>query len=108
MHAAQKRAQLGAMRRLGALDGTAAEPRDERRRLAVERAEVLVREIRDRRRARDAVAREVRHQVQVERQLMRRQALEQREDVAPLGGGDEVVGVLDAGLDRLAGNKLSD
>jgi hypothetical protein len=39
---------------------------------------------------------------------MRRQALEQREDVAPLRGGDEVVGVLDAGLDRLAADELPD
>jgi hypothetical protein len=39
---------------------------------------------------------------------MRRQALEQREYVAPLRGGDEVVGVLDAGLDRLAADELPD
>ena len=101
----EQRAQLRAMRRLGALDGAAAEARDQRRGLAVERAEVLVGKVRDRRRARNAVAREVRHQVEVERQLVRRQALEQREHVAPLRGGDEVVGVLDARLDRLAADQ---
>jgi hypothetical protein len=39
---------------------------------------------------------------------VRRQALEQREDVAALRGGDEVVGVLDAGLDGLTADKLPD
>jgi hypothetical protein len=48
------------------------------------------------------------HQVEVEGQLVRRQALEQREDVAALRGGDEVIGVLDAGLDGLAADKLAD
>ena len=67
--------------------------------------QVLVGEVGDRRRARDAVAREVRHQVEVERQLVGRQALEQREHVAALRRGDEVVGVLDAGLDRLAATR---
>jgi hypothetical protein len=50
----------------------------------------------------------VRHQVEVEVQLVRRQALEQREDVAALRGGDEIIGVLDPGLDRLAADQLPD
>jgi hypothetical protein len=45
---------------------------------------------------RDAAARQVLHQVQVERQLLEGQALEQRQHVAAALGVGEVVGVLDA------------
>ena len=45
-------------------------------------------------------AREMRHQVQVERQLVGRQALIERQHEAAALGGDEVIRVLDAGGDR--------
>ncbi|MNV67615.1 hypothetical protein D3C71_1604210 [compost metagenome] len=47
----------------------------------------------------NAGMREVLHQVQVERQLLGREALEQRQDPLTLIGGQEVVGVLYASLD---------
>ena len=71
-------------------------------------AEERVREVGDRRRAGNAVAREVRHQVEVEGQLRRRQPLEQRQDVAAVRGGDEVVGVLDPGRDALQLDERAD
>jgi hypothetical protein len=46
----------------------------------------------------DAALRQVLHQVQVKRQLLKRQPLEQREHELALGGGGEIVGVLDAAL----------
>ena len=49
----------------------------------------------------NAVAGQMRHQVQVERQLGRRQLLEQRQHEPAVGGGDEVVGVLDPGENAL-------
>jgi len=38
----------------------------------------------------------MRHQVQVERQLVRAEYLEQRQHETAVAGGDEVVGVFDA------------
>ena len=108
MQAAEERTELGAFGHARTLERAPGQARDERRRLVVQNAKVLVGEIRDRRRARNAVAREVRHEVDVERQLFGGQPLEQREDVAALRRGDEIVGVLDAGLDRLARNELAD
>ena len=108
MHAREQRAELGAGGRVRALDRGAGKARDERGRLAFQALQVAVGEVGDRRRAGNAVAREVRHQVEVERQLLRRQALEQGQHVAALGRGDEVVAVLDARLDRLAGDQAPD
>jgi hypothetical protein len=76
--------------------------------LPVQRAEVLVAAVRDRRGAGNAVPREVRHEVQVEGQLGRGEALEQRQDKAPVRGGDEVVGVLDPGGDALQLDERAD
>jgi hypothetical protein len=50
----------------------------------------------------------VRHEIQVERELLGGQPLVERENVAPLQRGDEVVGVLDAGLDRRELDQLPD
>ena len=102
VHAREQRAELARTRLRRAARATrraAASPAPPACRSA--RCRYWSRQVGDRRRARNAVAREVRHQVEIERQLVRRQALEQREHVAALRGGDEVVGVLDAGLDRL-------
>src|SRR5919198_859685 len=52
-------------------------------------------EISERRRGRDAMAREVRHQPEIEGQLLGGQALKEREHIAALRRGNEVVGVLD-------------
>jgi len=100
VHAAEQHAELAALRGARTLERFARQPRDQRRRLAVQRLQVAVVQVGDRGRARDAVAREMRHQAEVERQLLRRQPLEQRQDVAALRGVDEIIGVLDAGLDR--------
>src|SRR6185503_16155046 len=91
VHAREEQPELAALRRAGALQRLTGQARDQRRRLAVQRAEVGVGQARHRRRTGNAVARKVRHQVEVERQLGRRQALEQRQDVAALRGGDKVV-----------------
>src|ERR1051325_4719213 len=107
-HPAEKRAELGALLDAGTFERAPGQSRDERCGLPIQAAQILVGEIGDGRRARDAVAREVRHEVEVEGQLFGRQPLEQRQDVAALGGGDEIVGVLDAGLDRLARHQLPD
>ena len=48
---------------------------------------------------RQAALRQVLHQAQVERQLLARQSLEHRQHPVAGTGGDEVVGVLDAGAD---------
>jgi hypothetical protein len=50
----------------------------------------------------------MRHEIEVERQLVGGQPLEQRQNVASLRGGDEIVRVLDARLDRLAGEQPAD
>jgi hypothetical protein len=64
------------MRSARVVDRAPGEAGDERRRLAVQTAEVLVREIGDRRGAGNAVAREVRHEIEVERKLVGGQPLE--------------------------------
>ena len=61
-----------------------------------------------RHRHRDAALGQVLHQVQVERQLLERQALEQRQHVLAAVGVDEVVGVLDAGLDAAQAGQRAD
>src|SRR5687767_11909997 len=76
MHAREKRAELLAMRSARVVDRAPGEAGDERRRLAVKTAEVLVREIGDRRGAGNAVARKVRHEIEVERKLVGGQPLE--------------------------------
>ena len=86
-----------------AVHGLGRRPRARRRRastsaggLAVEHREQRAGAIRRRRRHFDARPREMRHQVEIERQLVGGQALVERQHVAAAVGGDEVVGVLDA------------
>jgi hypothetical protein len=90
------------------LDRSTRQARHQGGRLAIEFRQVSVREVGDRRRARNAVPREVRHQPEIERQLLRRQALEQGQDIAPLGGGDEVIGILDSSRNRLQRDRCAD
>src|SRR6185436_6392895 len=70
-------------------------------RLAVQSSQVPVAAVGYRRGARYAVAREVRHEVQVEGKLRCTQPLEQGEHEAAVRGGDEVVRVFDACGDAL-------
>src|SRR5919201_2039442 len=56
MHARKQHPKLRAFGLARARDGDAREPRDERRGLTVKVSEIMVREIGDRRRARDAVS----------------------------------------------------
>jgi hypothetical protein len=54
------------------------------------------------------MAREVRHEIQVERKLRRGEPLEQRQDETAVRGRDEVVGVLDARCDALQVGERAD
>ena len=54
-----------------------------------------------RRRRHHARARKMRHEIEIKRQLFRRQALVERQHVAPLGGSEKVIAVFDAGGDGL-------
>ncbi len=54
------------------------------------------------------MSRKMRHQAQIERQLVGLKFLEQRQDEAALRGGDEVVGVFDAGRDALKAGQRAD
>ena len=74
-------------------------------RLAVQLAQDFVFQIGYRLRARNAVTREVRHQVHIERQLVRLQLFKQREHVTAVRRGHEIIGVLDAGSDALEFNE---
>src|SRR2546422_10883790 len=98
MHAGKQRAELGALADPRPLDRAPRQPRHQRGRLAVEALQVLVSQVGDRRRAGNAVAREMRPPVKVERQLLGGPPLEQRQDVAALRRGDEVIAVLDSRL----------
>src|SRR5207247_5019590 len=97
----EQRAELAALGDAGMLERAARQARDQRRRLAVQPLQILVRKVGDRRGRGNAVARKMRHQVEIERQLGGRQALEQREHVAPLRGGDQGVAVYNSCLVRL-------
>ena len=100
VQAPERRADGRAMRDVGRLHRRAVDPRDEARRLAVQHAEQRARAVADRRRAFDAGLREMRHQVEVERQLFGGQALVERQHVAALRRRHEIVRVLDARRDR--------
>ena len=52
--------------------------------------------------------RQVRHQVHVERQFVRFELLEQRQNVAAVRRGDEVIGVFDAGGNALEAREGAD
>ena len=112
MQVAEQRAERGAVRDTGLLERAAGQPRDDQCRLAGDLADRLVVAVGDRRRAGQAVAREVGHQVHEERQLVAGELLEHRQHVAAVGGVEEEVGVLHAlgdafqALDRAEGIAL--
>ena len=90
-HPADPRAML--RRRLGNL--FALEASDDRRRLAVELTQQFVLQVGDRLGAGQAVAGKMRHQVEVERQFLAGELLEQGQHELAVRGGDEIIGVLD-------------
>ena len=55
----------------------------------------------------NAVACQMRHQIQIKWQLISAENFEQREYKAAIAGGDEIVGILDAGCDALQFHKLT-
>lgn len=77
--------------------GRAVELRDDRGRLAVQFAEQRAVVTRDRIRDRHAVGGQMAHQVEVERQLLRRQLFEDREDVFAARRRQEEIAVFDTG-----------
>ena len=87
-------------RRVGASTGAPSTRATRPGGLAVEQREQRAGAVGNRRGHFDAGAREMRHQVEVERQLRRRQPLVERQHVTAALGRDEVVGVLDARGDR--------
>jgi len=108
VQATERRADGGAVRLVWREDRRAVHARDETGRLAVERAEQRAGPVGNRRRALDATPREVRHQVEIERQLVRRQALVERQHEPALGRRDEVVRVFDARGDRRLQDESAD
>src|SRR5262249_47227604 len=86
-----------AMRRTDAGQVLAGEKAHQRGRLAVELAEEGVRAVRDWLRRGHPPTREVSHQIEIERQFVGLELLEQSEYEATRGGRDEVVGILDSG-----------
>src|SRR5207247_2385843 len=79
----------------------AGEASDETGGLGVQGPEVLVAAVGDRRGARYAVTRKVRHEVQIEGKLRRTEPLEKRENEAAVRSGDKVVRVFDSRVDDL-------
>src|SRR5687768_16890345 len=69
--------------------------------LAIEFTEKLVVEISNRTGAWDAMAGEIRHQVEVVGQVGRAQLLEQGKDVFAMAGGDKIICILDTRGDAL-------
>ena len=100
VHACQHGADLGAVAGAGREFAAALEAVDDRGRLVLELVQDLALGIGGRIRHRNALAGQMLHQVQVERQLLEGQALEQRQHIvmrlAVAQGADEIVGVLDA------------
>ena len=84
MQPCERVADRRAVTRVGRLDRRAVDARDQARGLAVEQREQRAGAIGLRRGHLDAGAREMRHQVEIERQLLGRQALVERQDVAAL------------------------
>jgi len=108
VHPSEHGAHLLAMRRVGRQVVPAEQAIDHRRRLALEQVQDDAVRIGLRIRHRNGVLRQVLHQVQVERQLLGGEPLEQRQHVLSAGGVDEVVGILDAGGDAGEHRQLAD
>ena len=108
VQAGEHGADLLAVRQAGGHLGAARQPHHQRGGALLQGAEVFVVAVGDRTRYRQAMAREVGHQVQLIGQLGARDAFEEREHVAPERGGDEEVAVLDAGRDALEFHQAAD
>ena len=90
-----------AMHRVWPHDGSTIEPRHQPGGLSIEEAPQGARAIGLRRWRLHAGMGKMRHEIQVERQFLGGQALVEREHIAALVGGDEVVGIFYAGGDGL-------
>ena len=108
MHVGEGCADLLAVARLRRAHRGAGKASDETGRLGVQSSEVLVAAVGDRRGARYAVTRKVRHEVQIEGQLRRAEPLEKREHEAAARGGDEIVRVFDPRGDALQIDQRAD
>ena len=87
--------------------GLAVEAADDAGGFVLQYTQKLIMAICHRCRAGNAVTRQMSHQVQVERQFISVQFFEQREDEATIAGGDEIVGVFDAGRNPLQTQQLA-
>ncbi len=92
----QRDAQQRAVRQHRRVDALAGQQVHQRRRLAGDRVQEVARRIGARLGHRQALARQVLHQAQIERELLEAEALEHRQHPVALVGVHEVVGVLDA------------
>ena len=108
MESGEHGADARAVGHVGRHFGSAGQPGDQHRRLAREAAEVFVVAVGDGRRDRQAVARQMGHQVKVEGQLGTGHRFEQGQHVAAEAGRDEKVAVLHAGRDALQGIQAAD
>ena len=99
MHPRQRVTRGGAVRDLRSFDRNPVESRDEPRGLAVEKTPQRAAAIGLGGGRLNARARQMRHQVEIERQVFRRQPLVQRQYETPIVGGQKIVCVLDAGND---------
>ena len=108
VQAGEHGADLLAVGQAGGHLGAAGQAHHEGGRAILQGAEVFVVAVGDRAGDRQAVAREVRHQVQVVGQLGARHAFEQRQHIAAERGGDEEVAVLHAGRDALELDQAAD
>ncbi len=101
MHFREQRAYHGAMLHRHGFEVGAGHARDNACRLAVQFAEKVMIRVGDRPRTRNPLARQMRHQVEVNRQFVRLELLEQREYVAAMRSSDVIIGVFDAGHNTL-------
>src|SRR3989454_1910350 len=108
MHVGKDGTDLLAVARLWRAHRGAGEAGDETGGLAVQGSEIPVAAVGDRRGARYAVTRKMRHEVQVEGKLHCTEPLEKREHEAAVQSGDEVIRVFDPRSDALQIDQLAD
>ena len=108
VHARQHVAHGGAMHRAGGQLALAAQLAHHGGRLAAHAVQNVAVAVGARVGHGHAAVRQVLHQVQVERQLPGRQALEQRQNELALVAGQEIVGVLDAAFDAAQRHQLAE
>ena len=108
MHLRHHGADGSALHGTGFGDVTAFEPGDQCGRFAVQRTKISTVANGYRTGAGFTAAGKVGHQIQVKRQLGRRQLLEQGQHITTAAGGDEIVGVFDTRADALQVAQFAD